>query len=60
MEKLANGKAPGHDGIPIVCFNKAIKEDAVKILTKLCQQIWKTSIFIPTPKNGNAKDCSNY
>jgi exonuclease III len=68
MEQLANGKAPGHDGIPIECF-KAIKEDAVKILTKFCQQIWKTqkwpqdwktSIFIPIPKNGNAKDCSNY
>jgi hypothetical protein len=38
METLANGKAPGHDGIPIECF-KTIKEDAVKILTKLCQQI---------------------
>ncbi|CAF4976587.1 unnamed protein product, partial [Rotaria sp. Silwood1] len=55
METLADGKAPGHDGIPIECF-KTIKEDAVKILTKLCQQIWKTqkwpqdwktSIFIP-------------
>ncbi|CAF3391752.1 unnamed protein product [Rotaria socialis] len=68
IETLANGKAPGHDGIPIECF-KAIKEDAVKILTKLCQQIWKTqkwpqdwktSLLIPIPKNGNAKDCSNY
>ncbi|CAF4950873.1 unnamed protein product, partial [Rotaria socialis] len=68
IETLANGKAPGHDGIPIECF-KTIKEDAVKILTKLCQQIWKTqkwpqdwktSIFIPIPKNGNSKDCSNY
>ncbi|CAF5182070.1 unnamed protein product, partial [Rotaria magnacalcarata] len=68
IETLANGKAPGHDGIPIECF-KTIKEDAVKILTKLCQQIWKTqkwpqdwktSLLIPIPKNGNAKDCSNY
>ncbi|CAF1550752.1 unnamed protein product [Rotaria magnacalcarata] len=68
IETLANGKAPGHDGIPIECF-KTIKEDAVKILTKLCQQMWKTqkwpqdwktSLLIPIPKNGNAKDCSNY
>ncbi|CAF4636330.1 unnamed protein product, partial [Didymodactylos carnosus] len=68
METLANGKAPGHDGIPIECF-KTIKEDTVKALTKLCQQIWKTnkwpqdwktSISIPIPKKGNAKDCSNY
>ena len=41
METLAKGKAPGHDGIPIECF-KAIKKDAVKTITKLCQQIWKT------------------
>ncbi|CAF4754152.1 unnamed protein product, partial [Rotaria magnacalcarata] len=41
IETLANGKAPGYDGIPIECF-KTLKEDAVKILTKLCQQIWKT------------------
>ncbi|CAF3528318.1 unnamed protein product [Adineta steineri] len=68
LETLANGKAPGHDGISIECF-KTIKEDTVKVLTKLCQQIWKTnkwpqdwktSIFIPIPKKGNAKDCSNY
>ncbi|CAF1413687.1 unnamed protein product [Adineta steineri] len=68
LETLANGKAPGHDGISIECF-KTIKHDTVKVLTKLCQQIWKTnkwpqdwktSIFIPIPKKGNAKDCSNY
>ena len=41
METLAKGKASGHDGIPIECF-KPIKEDAVKTITKLCQQIWKT------------------
>ncbi|CAF4112945.1 unnamed protein product, partial [Rotaria magnacalcarata] len=59
---------PEHDGIPIECF-KTIKQYAVKILTKLCQQIWKTqkwpqdwktSIVIHIPKNGNSKDCSNY
>ena len=68
IETLANGKAPGHNGISIEYF-KTIKEDAMKVLTKLCQQIWKTqkwpqdwktSIFIPIPKNGNVKDCSNY
>ena len=68
MKTVANGKASGHDGIPIECF-KTVKEDAVKILTKLCRQIWKTqkwpqdwkkSIITPIPKNGNAKYCSNY
>ena len=59
METLANGKALEHNGIPIECF-KTIKEDAMKTLTKLCQQRWKTSRFIPIPKNGNTKDCSNY
>lgn len=68
MEALANGKASGEDGISIECF-KVLKEDAIKVLTKLCRQIWKTqrwpmdwekSIFIPILKNGNARDCSNY
>ena len=68
IQALANGKAPGEDEIPIECF-KVLKEDAIKVLTALCQQIWNTrqwpedwkkSIFIPIPKKGNATDCSNY
>ena len=56
------------DGIPVKLF-QIIKDDAVKVLYSICQQIWKTqqwpqdwkrSIFIPIPKKGNAKECSNY
>ena len=58
----------GGDGIPDELF-QILKDDAVKVLHSICQQIWKTqqwpqdwkkSIFIPTPKKGNAKECSNY
>ena len=68
IKTLANGKTPGQDEIPIELI-KELKEDSIKVLTTLCRQIWKTrqwpsdwkkSIFIPIPKNGNAKDCSNY
>lgn len=68
IESLANGKAPEYDGNPIECF-KSIKKDTAKIVTNLCQQIWKTQkwsqdwktyIFRPILKNGNAKDFSNY
>ena len=61
-------KASGGDGIPAELF-QILKDDAVKVLHSLCQQIWKTlqwpqdwkrSIFIPTPKKGNAKEHSNY
>ena len=61
-------KASGGDGIPPELF-QIIKDDAVKVLCSICQQIWKTqqwpqdwkmSVFIPTPKDGNAKECSNY
>ena len=61
-------KASGGDGIPVELF-QMVKDDAVKVLQFTCQQIWKTqqwpqdwkrSIFIPTPKKGNAKECSNY
>ena len=61
-------KASGGDGIPVELF-QIIKDDAVKVLHSICQQIWKTqqwpqdwkrSVFIPIPKKGNAKDCSNY
>ena len=58
----------GGDGIPVELF-KILKDDAVKVLHSICQQIWKTqqwpqdwkrSVFIPIPKKGNAKECLNY
>ena len=61
-------KASGGDGIPDDLF-EILKDDAVKVLHSICQQIWKTqqwpqdwkrSVFVPIPKKGNAKDCSNY
>ena len=61
-------KASGGDRIPVQLF-KILKDDAVKVLHSICQQIWKTqqwppdwkwSVFIPIPKKGNAKECSNY
>ena len=60
-------KASGGDGIPVELF-QILKDDAVQVLHSICQQIWKTqqwpqawerSIFIPIPKKGNAKECSN-
>ena len=59
--------ASGGDGIPVELF-QTLKDDAVKVLQSICQQIWKTqqwsqdwkrSVFIPIPKKGNAKECSN-
>ena len=61
-------KASGGDGIPVELF-QILKDDAVKVLHSICQQIWKTqqwpqdwkrSVFIPIPKKGNAKECPNY
>ena len=61
-------KASGGDGIPVELF-QIVEDDAVKVLHSICQQIWKTrhwpqdwkrSVFIPIPKKGNAKECSNY
>ena len=61
-------KASGGDGIPAELF-QIVKHDAVKVLHTICQQIWKTqqwpqdwkrSVFIPIPKESNAKECSNY
>ena len=61
-------KSSGGDGIPVELF-QILKDDAVKMLHSICQQIWKTqqwpqdrkrSVFIPIPKKGNAKECSNY
>ena len=59
-------KATGGDGIPVELF-QILKDDAVKVLHSICQQIWKLSsghrtgkVFIPIPKKGNAKKCSDY
>ena len=61
-------KANGGDGILVELF-QILKDDAVKVLHQICQQIWKTqqwpqdwkrSVFIPIPEKGNAKECSNY
>ena len=61
-------KASGDDGIPAELF-QILKDNAVKVLHSLCQQIWKTqqwpqnwkrSVFIPIPMKGNGKECSNY
>ena len=61
-------KASGGDGIPVELF-QILKDDAVKMLHSICQQIrktqkwpqdWKKSVFIPIPKKGNAKECLNY
>ena len=61
-------KASGGDGIPVELF-QILKDDAVKVLHSICQQVWKTQqwpqdwkrlVFIPIPKKGNAKECSNY
>ena len=68
LESITTNKASGGDGIPIELF-QILKEDAVKVLHSICQQIWKTqqcpqdwkrSVLIPIPKKGNAKECSNY
>ena len=61
-------KVSGGDEIPAELF-QILKDDAMKVLDSICQQIWKTqqwpqdwkrSVFIPIPKKGNAKECSNY
>ena len=65
---ITTNKASGGDGIPVELF-QILKDDTVKVLHSVCQQIWKTqqwpqdwkgSVFIPIPKTGNAKECSNY
>ena len=67
LGSIITNKASGGDGIPVELF-KILKDDAVKVLHSICQQIWKTqqwpqdwkrSIFIPIPKKGNVKECSN-
>ena len=68
LGSITTNKASGRDGIPVELF-QILKDDAVKVLHSICQQIWKTqqwpqawkrSDFIPIPKKGNAKECSNY
>ena len=66
LGSITINKASGGDGIPVDLF-QILKDDAVKVLHSICQQIWKTqpqdwesSIFIRIPKKGNAKECSNY
>ena len=68
LESITMNKASGGDRIPVELF-QILKDDAVKVLHSMCQQMWKTqqwpqdwkrSVFIPIPKKGNAKECSNY
>ena len=68
LGSITMNKASGGDGIPIELF-QILKDDAVKVLHSICQQIWKTQqwpqdwkrlIFIPIPKKGNAKEGLNY
>ena len=68
LGSITTNKASEGDGIPIELF-QILKNGAVKVLHSICQQIWKTqqwpqdwksSVFIPNPKKGNAKECSNY
>ena len=68
LGSTTTNKASGGDGIPVELF-QILKDDAVKVLHSICQQIWntqqwpqdwKSSVFIPIPKKGNDKECSNY
>ena len=68
LGNITMNKASGGDGIPVELF-QILKDDAVKVLPSICQQIWRTqqwpqdwkrSVFIPIPKKSNAKECSNY
>ena len=68
LGSITTNKAGGGDGIPVELF-QILKDYAVKVLSSICPQMWKTqqwpqdwkrSVFIPIPKKGNAKECSNY
>ena len=68
LGSITMNKAGGDDGIPVELF-QILKDDAVKVLHSVCQQIWETqqwprdwkrAVFIPIPKKGNGKECSNY
>ena len=67
LGRITMNKASGGDGIPVELF-QILKDDVVKVLHSICQQIWKTqqwpqdwkrSVFIPVPKKSHAKECSN-
>ena len=68
LGNITTNKTSGGDGIPVELL-QILKDDAMKVLHSICQQIqktqqwpqdWKRSVFIPIPKKGNAKECSNY
>ena len=68
LRSIIKKKASGNDGVPVELF-QILKDNAVNMLQSICQQIWKTqqgpqdrkrSVFIPVPRRGNAKECSNY
>ena len=68
LESITTSKASGGDGVPVERF-QILKDDAMKVLHSICQQLWKTqqwpqdwkrSVFIPVPKKGNLSECSNY
>ena len=68
LGSITTNKTSGGDGIPVELF-QILKDDAVKVLHSICQQIWKSqqwpqdwkrSVFIPIPKKSSAKECSNY
>ena len=68
LGRITTNKARGDNGIPAELF-QSLKDDAVKVVHSICQQMWKTqkwpldwtrSVFIPIPKKGNAKESSNY
>ena len=68
LESITTNKVSGGDGIPAELF-QILNDDVIKVLHSICQEIWKTqqwpqdwkrSVFIPVPKKGNAKECSNY
>ena len=68
LGSITTNKATGGDGIPDELF-QILKDDAMKVLHSICQQVgktqqgpqdWKRTVFIPIPKKGNAKECSNY
>ena len=68
LESITTNEASGGDETPVELF-QILEDDAVEVLHSICQQIWKTqqwpqnwrrSVFIPIPKKGNAKECSNY
>ena len=68
LGSITINKASGGDGIPVELF-QILRDDAVEVTCSICQQIWKTqqwpedwkrAVFIPIPKKGNAKECSNY